>query len=83
MNSMDCNDLILGAGPAGMSASSRLISINVNFSVNEKENMIGSHAKTIQYCLFSLDIGPRIMCVKSHVDEIAIEIIKEPGGDSA
>jgi protoporphyrinogen oxidase len=80
---MDCNDLILGAGPAGMSASSRLIRSNVDFSIIEKEYLIGSLAKTIQYGLFPLDIGPHIMCIKSHVDEIAIEIIKEPGGDSA
>lgn len=80
---MDCNDLILGAGPAGMSAASRLLSNNVNFSVIEKENNIGGLAKTIQYGLFSLDIGPHILCTKTHVDKITGEIFKEPGGGSA
>ncbi|HIH36630.1 MAG TPA: NAD(P)-binding protein [Methanocellales archaeon] len=64
---MDRNVLILGAGPAGMSAASRLLSNNVNFSVIEKENDIGGLAKTIQYGLFSLDIGPHILCTKPYV----------------
>jgi len=83
VNSMDCNILILGAGQAEMSAALKLLNNNATFSVFERENIICGLAKTIQYHLFSLDIGPHIMCIKSHVDEIAIEIFKEPGGGSA
>lgn len=64
---MDGNVLILGAGPAGMSAASRLLCSGVNFSVVEKENNIGGLAKTIQYGAFSLDIGPHILCTKPYV----------------
>ena len=64
---MDGNVLILGAGPAGMSAASRLHSSGVNFSVVEKENIIGGLAKTIQYGPFYLDIGPHILCTKPYV----------------
>ncbi|WP_269848920.1 NAD(P)-binding protein [Methanosarcina horonobensis] len=65
---MDNNVLILGAGPAGMSAALRLLNNNVNFSVVEKkENIVGGLAKTIDFGPFSLDIGPHILCTKPYV----------------
>ncbi len=64
---MDCNVLILGAGPAGMSAALRLLNTNVNFSVIEKENAVGGLAKTIPFGPFLLDIGPHILCTKPYV----------------
>ena len=81
---MDGNVLILGAGPAGMSAASRLHSSGVNFSVVEKENIIGGLAKTIQYGAFSLDIGPHILCNKPYVydyNEKMYRFIEELLGD--
>lgn len=59
--------LILGAGPAGMSAATRLLGGDINFSVIEKKDLIGGLAKTINYGQFSLDIGPHILCTKPYV----------------
>ncbi len=81
---MNGNVLILGAGPAGLSAASRLLNSNVNFSIIEKESTIGGLAKTIQYGLFSLDIGPHILCTRPYVydyNEKMYHFIKELLGD--
>lgn len=67
MNYMDDSVLILGAGPAGMSAASRLFDNNINFSVIERENVVGGLAKSIKHGQFSLDIGPHILCTKPYV----------------
>jgi len=81
---MDDSILILGAGPAGMSAASRLLSNDINFSVVEKESVIGGLAKTIQYGPFSLDVGPHILCTKPYVydyNEEMYRFIEELLGD--
>ncbi|HIH36886.1 MAG TPA: NAD(P)-binding protein [Methanocellales archaeon] len=64
---MDRNVLILGAGPAGLSAASKLLSNRINFSLIERESVIGGLAKTIKYGPCSLDIGPHILCTKPYI----------------
>ncbi|WP_292520011.1 FAD-dependent oxidoreductase [Methanoculleus sp.] len=81
---MDDSVLILGAGPAGMSAASRLLSSNVRFSVIERSDVVGGLAKTIPFGPFSLDIGPHILCTRPYVydyNERMYQFIKEMLGD--
>jgi protoporphyrinogen oxidase len=54
----DNSTLILGAGPAGMSAALELHKAGRHFTVIEKNNQVGGLARTFDYAGFLTDVGP-------------------------
>jgi len=72
--------VIIGAGPAGLTAGYELKKRNKNFIIFEKEKEIGGIAKTVKYKNFRFDIGGHRFFSKSDViNKIWKEIL--PAGD--
>jgi len=67
MNNRNKDIVILGAGPAGLTAGYRIAQNGRNLSIIEKNNTVGGLAKTLQYNDCLLDIGPHILCSREYV----------------
>jgi len=64
-----CDVLILGAGPAGLTVGDRLTQEDISVCLIEKETEVGGLAKTLSYNNILLDIGPHILCSKEYVHD--------------
>ena len=70
--------LIVGAGPAGLTAAYELCKRNALPIVFEKENLVGGHARTDEYRGYRFDIGGHRFFTKiPQVDQIWREVLGE------
>lgn len=56
-NSIDDKVVIIGAGPAGLTAAYELSKAGLNSTVLEKDNIVGGLARTVKYRGYRFDIG--------------------------
>lgn len=61
--------LVIGAGPAGLTAAAELADLGVETTVVEQEVMVGGISKTVKYRNFLFDIGGHRFFTKVHVVE--------------
>ena len=74
--------VVLGAGPAGMSAAWRLSERGVPVTVLEKDGAVGGMGKTIKVGRYSVDYGPHTFHIRETEESRAIhEAIKPLFGD--
>lgn len=59
--------LILGAGPAGLTAAHKLVESNHSVHLVDKCSEVGGLAKTLRHKDILFDIGPHILCNKEYV----------------
>ena len=58
--------LILGAGPAGLTAAHKLVESNHSVHLVDKCSEVGGLAKTLRHKDILFDIGPHILCNKEY-----------------
>ncbi|MCB5279206.1 MAG: NAD(P)-binding protein [Candidatus Cloacimonetes bacterium] len=63
----DCDVLILGAGPAGLTAGYKLAEAGASICIVDKQEHVGGLAKTLRHGDCLLDIGPHILCSREYV----------------
>ena len=74
--------VILGGGPAGMSAAWRLSALGIQTTVIERDSAVGGMGKTIQVGGYAVDYGPHTFHVRETEESRAIhEAIKPLFGD--
>jgi protoporphyrinogen oxidase len=76
------NVVVLGGGPAGMSAAWRLSALGVSTTVVERDGAVGGMGKTITVGDYAVDYGPHTFHVRETEESRAIhEAIKPLFGD--
>lgn len=70
--------VILGAGPAGMSAAWRLSALGVPVTVLERDAAVGGMGKTIQVGPYAVDYGPHTFHVRETAESRAIHAAIQP-----
>ena len=74
--------VVLGAGPAGMSAAWRLSQLGYPVTVLERDGAVGGMGKTIEVGKYSVDYGPHTFHIRETEESRAIhETIKPLFGD--
>ena len=67
---------VIGAGPAGVSASYELSKRNFEIDLHEKSDMIGGLARTIAFSKSRFDVGPhRFFTYNKEVENLYLEIL--------
>jgi len=70
--------IIIGGGPAGITAGYHLAKNGISCSVYEKENLLGGIAKTIEYKGYYFDLGGhRFFTKNNEINQIWHEALKE------
>ena len=70
--------VILGGGPAGMSAAWRLSTLGIPVTVIERDNAVGGMGKTIKVGQYLVDYGPHTFHVRETEESRAIHAAIEP-----
>lgn len=79
------NNLILGAGPAGIAAVYEFHDKGRPFTIIEKNDSVGGLARTLEYKEFRFDIGPHILCSQEYIydfNESMYSLIETVLGDN-
>ena len=67
---------VIGAGPAGISASYELSKRNFQIDLHEKSDMIGGLARTIPFSESRFDVGPhRFFTYNKEVEKLYVETL--------